>query len=309
MREQVDDLGFSTEFELRLNEVVRIAGRNRKVGIRRGQRQYPLLHRSLGQHQPDLALVHRCFSIGRVVYLEDNVRPRWYQFGSPFRQNRGRRPGGKPNQELSIAHVAFVLGWDVGDTGLDAGQPLRPRLAYERNDVVNNRTRVRPNLRHLYPGVLLEVPRDQNVLVFHRAGRWNREGRRHLEHQVGIANIPAVYIFLWLGQVLRIAFRSAIFRPGDQRIDIALRQRAVIRKPPVVRIGKPRRHLPERNRFLDGGGERSHVLVTGQGHRSRLARPVTALAVFLQNWCDIPVVRGNVAGGGESGADGQESES
>ncbi len=60
-------------------------------------------------------------------------------------------------------------------------------------------------------------------------------------------------------------------------------RRRSLAKCPTTGIGKPWRHLPARDRSLDGARPRPRLLVGEERHRRHFAGPVAALAVGLEN--------------------------
>ncbi len=71
--------------------------------------------------------------------------------------------------------------------------------------------------------------------------------------------------------------------PCGNRCDLLLRQRRVVGKMPVPRIGKPRRHHLHLDCMRHGARPRSRLLVGHERHRRNFSRTMAALAVILQN--------------------------
>src|SRR5215510_971458 len=77
--------------------------------------------------------------------------------------------------------------------------------------------------------------------------------------------------------VLWITFCRSAVGPLHERVDIALFQRTIVRKVPIIWVRGPRRHFPRRHCGLDRFGPRARLLIINERHRRDLAWPVTAL--------------------------------
>ena len=86
--------------------------------------------------------------------------------------------------------------------------------------------------------------------------------------------------------------RSRVY-PGDDRVDLSLRQPALVAKSPEPWIGEPRRHLAGNDLRLDGARPRPGFPVRQQRHRSDLARSMTLDAVVEKDLRHVRVERGD----------------
>src|SRR5262249_31359496 len=120
------------------------------------------------------------------------------------------------------------------------------------------------NLDSGYPCVFGESGRDHdphpfNDIVFRLSGNLER---RSLNNDVG-PDHPAFGRPLDGGRpILCISFESPSINPFDDRVDVVLLQRPVIGEMTVLRIRKPRWHLPRCNRRLHRFGPRPRVSIT-----------------------------------------------
>ncbi len=165
---------------------------------------------------------------------------------------------------------------------------------HEGDDVVDHVGGAGVYLRAHDPLVLGEVGRDAEILVWYPAAR--RLGRhverlRHREHHVRLAQTPALGERERSGQVLVVTFRHPTGDPGQQRLAVLLRQRAVVRELAKERVGVPRRHALLVDDLANGVGPGHRVVVGQQRHRSDLARAVAFLTVLLHNAADVLGIR------------------
>ena len=209
-------------------------------------------------------------------------------------------PGGVPGQDLAIEAAplgAVPLPRALGHEDLAGNGVLEPGRfhgTHEGEHVVDHVPPVRPHLRPHDPLVLVEVRRNDQVLVVDRALRLDEERLGHLEHQVGLADVPSVDELQRLGSVLRIAARGSGLDPLGQRALLLGTEHVGVREVPVARIGEPRRHAVERDSLPDRPRPRPDLLVGQQRHRGRLARAMAVLTVLLQDGLDVR--RGRSAG-------------
>ncbi len=104
---------------------------------------------------------------------------------------------------------------------------------------------------------------------------------------IGLAELPAVGERRHPGLVGRIAARRAGVHPLHDRVDLRVAQPRVVRERAVRGIGKPRRHLPQRDFLLDRSGPRPHLVIGAKRHRRDFAGPVTRNAVGVENRRDV----------------------
>ena len=147
-----------------------------------------------------------------------------------------------------------------------------------------------PRFGRLNPLIMIELGREHHILILDLAFGWYVE-RIHVQHQIRRRNIPAVHVFARRRRVFRVAFFRAAIRPGHQRIDLLLAQRAIVGEMAVLRVGEPGRHLLRQDVFLYGFGPRARVFVRHQRERSDLARAMALLTMLLDDFLHIPMER------------------
>ncbi len=117
--------------------------------------------------------------------------------------------------------------------------------------------------------------------------------RQRLDDQVGfllpelLGEVPALLgrPFLRGRHVLRIALRRAGVDPADHRVDLFVAERAIVLEVlnPDGLVDVPRRHLTRPDAIPDRARPRPCLFVGDQGHRRDRIRPVTGLALLLEN--------------------------
>ena len=105
--------------------------------------------------------------------------------------------------------------------------------------------------------------------------------------RLAFGNVPALFERARLRRVLRAALLRALVRPRHQRIDLRLRQRAIVGEVAEVRVGEPWRHLAEAHGFLDRGSPRACLLIGQERHRPDLAGTMAFLAARLKDRQDF----------------------
>ena len=105
---------------------------------------------------------------------------------------------------------------------------------------------------------------------------------RHLDDHVGF-DAPPIDELHRRRSVLRVTFNCTSIGPCDQRFGSGIAQRPIVCEMTIIRIRKPRRHLPADHRGLYSFCPRPRVFVGHEGHRSDFTRTMTGLAVLLQN--------------------------
>ncbi|MFN9954324.1 MAG: hypothetical protein ACK55I_14615, partial [bacterium] len=130
-----------------------------EVLIERGERRHLVRHLlARDRHQPDRRQVVALPAVGRVVHLEDELRPGRDAAGVARRERGGPLSGHVGAQEPEAAEVS---------------QTLRPG---EDDGVVDHRRRPRDDLRRSHPGLLLDVRIGDEVLVIDRPRRRHAVG-------------------------------------------------------------------------------------------------------------------------------------
>ena len=143
---------------------------------------------------------------------------------------------------------------------------------------------------NLHPFVFRESGGDHNVRVVHHTGGGNIDGDRHLQNHIRLADGPTLGELPRRGRVLLVAFLCAAIDPRDQRVDLMLRERTVVRELAEVRIREPWRHLLGEHRGLDRLGPGTDLVVAHEAHRRHFARPMAFLAAVLQHRRDVFVI-------------------
>src|SRR5579875_973748 len=99
------------------------------------------------------------------------------------------------------------------------------------------------HFRDTNPGVLLEVSRDNDVLIRNDTGCRNVEGHRHFEDDFRMSDRPTLYPMDRLGRFFRIAFGCARIDPVYDAANVFGRETAIVCEMADGGIGKPGRHL------------------------------------------------------------------
>src|SRR5687767_7388892 len=141
----------------------------------------------------------------------------------------------------------------------------------------------RPEFDALNPFVFGETRGDTNELVIDGAAGGHGERVRQRDLKVGLTEYPALCKTHRRRQVFLLALGSARIGPGDERVDLTLRQRAVVQELAVLGVGEPGRHAFEQHGFANRLRPRTSILVGEERHGRDFTGPVTSLAVLLQN--------------------------
>ena len=170
-------------------------------------------------------------------------------------------------------------------------QPFRIRRPDVHHGMMHMRRASRTKLRHLHPAVFRKMRRHDLVRVFDFAVRLNRYRLRHLQHQVGLRNIPPRSPLSRRWRLGLVSRRRTRFRPLRNRRNFPLAYRCIIRKMPIARIGKPRWHHLHLHRMSHGLSPGPSLLVGQECHRCDLARTMATLAMILEDWQHVFVER------------------
>jgi len=171
---------------------------------------------------------------------------------------------------------------DVGHEWPGIPHPLRTRRPHDCNHVMHDGTRAGPNFRRRHPSIFRESCRDDDVDVLKRAGCRNRVGVRHLEYDVRLY-VPALLPLNRSRFASRIAFRRARVNPRNDRVNILFTKTPVVHEMTVPGIREPGRHFASEHGGFDGFRPRTRFRVGEQRHRADFSRPVTGLAVLLED--------------------------
>src|SRR5690242_15738849 len=140
---------------------------------------------------------------------------------------------------------------------------------------MNYATIARSNFSSLDIHVLFEIRRDLEIFVRYLTSSRDCEFLRQIEDDIGFSDVPAFGELWRRGHVFRIALLRTLVDPAHDRINILLREPAIILECSVVWIGVPGRHHTGRYFLLDRLRPRSRILVAQQRHRRYFARPMT----------------------------------
>ena len=156
--------------------------------------------------------------------------PALMSFACPGSQNLRRLARRVADQKIAGQRAGFRLFIRADlrrreeDAGRLASEPLRFRLADERDEVMHDLPLGGTYFRRLNPAVFSEVRRDDDVLIVDDAARRDLEGHRQLEHHVRCADAPAFDPLRGLRQIARIAFRRSAIGPFHDRVDLGRAQ-------------------------------------------------------------------------------------
>ena len=209
----------------------------------------------------------------RVVQLEHDVGAGLDELRLPGPQNLRRLARRVADQKVTGQRAGFRLFMSADlrrreeNAGRLASEPLRFRLADERDDVVHDHPFGRTHFRRLDPAVFGKVRRHDDVLIVDDTARRHLEGQRQLEHHVRLADAPAFDPFRGLRQIARIALQRAAVGPFHNRVDLRRAQAHAVRELAVVRVGKPWRHFSGDDGILDDGRAWARVFIGQQRKR------------------------------------------
>jgi hypothetical protein len=149
------------------------------------------------------------------------------------------------------------------------------------------------------------VERHRRVEHLHAelAFRRNRELDRHLEDVVGLAaGRPAFGELRHRRQVGVVALWRAAVHPGDDGVDLLLRQAAIVAHlEAVVGVGAPGRHLARHDLAANHLRPGPDVFVGEKSHRRHFTRAVARRALVEHDRRDVFRKRGDAAGGPRGG--------
>src|SRR5262249_2899653 len=221
--------------------------------------------RLLCKNKPNVRAILRFGPVRRVVNLKNELRSSGDLSGQSFRNYRR------------------LFSWSVADY-----QSLRLHpLLREDDDVMNDSANARSNLGCLNPLVFGEVGRNAEVLVLDHARGRHRIFLWQIKHNVGLADVPAFQELRRWWEVFGVTFFRSLIHPSDDRVDVLLREFAVIQELAVMRIGVPRRHRPISDLLLYRTRPGPRVLISQQRHRRDLAGPMALHAVVEEDWRDV----------------------
>src|ERR1700678_1526349 len=141
----------------------------------------------------------------------------------------------------------------------------------------------RPHFHHLHPLVLGKMSRHNFVRIFHFSARRNLHRPRHLHHHIRLRNVPSFIPHVWRGRPARVSRRRSRLIPRRNGRNLLRTQRRIIRKLPISRIGKPRRHHLHLYRRCHLPRPWPRLLIGNQRHRRSLAASVATLAFILED--------------------------
>ena len=117
---------------------------------------------------------------------------------------------------------------------------------------------------------------DDEVLIIDRAVGGDAVLFRQREDDIGLADGPAFFAELrGRRQIFGVALLCSLIHPLDERINILLRQSAIIYKLPVFGVRVPGRHLSVDDDFANQFSPRPHLFIVEECHRRGLARLMT----------------------------------
>jgi hypothetical protein len=170
-------------------------------------------------------------------------------------------------------------------------QPRRSRRPHIHHRVMHVFWHSRQNLRPFYPPSFLEIRRNNFVCVIHFSVRRNQRALCHPHDQIRLRNRPSPRPISLRRCIRRISRRRARLRPSRQCGNLLREQRRIIRKLPNPRFRKPRRHRPLLRRRTDRRRIRPRSVIRFKRHRRNPGRPMTHLAMPLQNRQHLAIKR------------------
>ena len=109
------------------------------------------------------------------------------------------------------------------------------------------------------------------------------------ENQIGSSEAPALDE-LWLRrQIGWIAFRLALLHPFLDEIDLRIRQPHLVGKLQILRLGKPRRHIPRARDFRDLPRMFLDIFIRQQRERRSFARTMARGAGIKDDGSNVSI--------------------
>ncbi len=252
---------------LAVRRVVHLEDQRRTGGdaLRRSRQ----IHRRILTHRP--VDEHRITAAGRR-------RSRRALFAGRTGRSGGEQPA--PPDRIGLIATTF-------------GRLRRLRFTHVDDDVMHVRAIARTHFTGLHPLVLGEVGRDLEVLVVDRSRRRHLIVGLHLEHVIGLPNLPAIGELRQRRKLGRIALAGARLDPRGDRVDLSLREAQIVSERSVLAIRMPRWHDARGDFLADRARPRTHIAIGDERHRCDLAWPMTAHALVIED-------RGYVAAEGGS---------
>ena len=254
-----------------------------------------------------------------VVDLDDEPRARRNPPRHPGRdldRRIARRPAAEPAGTVEARPAeAGVAGAGLGRVELDGASGD----VEERLDVVYDFAVAGQHLGGAdHPPLAGNADGHDEAAVDILRARRHREGLFHRKHGRRRAERPPGRKATRRRQIARVSLGRAIGDPARDEPDLVVREPAYVGELAVTRQGFPGRHVARLDRLHDVVTLRVRILVSGQRKRCDLARPVTGLAISLEDPDDLVVegdaaitnglrpqrrVRARLAGGQEEGGE------
>src|SRR6202162_6027481 len=143
---QTHELHVFAHFKRGVHLVIRITRGNLKRAIGSRERQHTLLRGSLCKNKSELGLVHRGFSVRRVMHFKDDVGTGFDQLSLARMQNLGGLAGGVADKKVARQRTRVRLlvnlrrRCDKENSGLLVLEVIRAWFAEVGNDVVYHGT-------------------------------------------------------------------------------------------------------------------------------------------------------------------------
>ncbi len=226
MREQADQRHIVGRDKGRLRLIIRIAGGDHEIVVERGHRDDALRRRLFREHQADAGAVVAGLAAGGVMHLQDNVAAGLDLLGLPrlpHIRHHARSVDGQNIVALSL-RIAETRA-RVRDLGnirharLGVLQPRIPRFADEHHGMVHHGAIAGANFHLGDPLILGEAGRYDDVLILDFALGGHFECGGHLDHVIGLRDVPSVHPGARLGRVGLTAFGSIAVDPGGNGFD------------------------------------------------------------------------------------------
>ena len=214
-----------------------------------------------------------------------------------------RRHPGCPAEQVTfgrkgVAELHAVKAW-LGVPRVTPLRRLRPIQPHE--GVMNETGAARPELDGLHEARRRHGHGHHEIAPDFGAVSPQLIADRQRDHQVGLAQLPAIGNRWRGGQVRWVAFGRALLVPLPQKSDLVIREAALTRKHPETRRGKPGGHHAPFGDLCDQPRAAPHVVVGQEREWRRFSRTMAGGTTAEHDGGNVARVRDRFSGEGPHG--------